>query len=510
MHPVTRHTVSTLSVDKWKRAFLASAILIVSLGAPLSAGEGPDRAVATPTISDDGRFVAFETSATNFSAHFLSEEANAAGPFWNVYWMDRETRRIYNAQHAGLDDYVGGSSNPSVSRDGEWIVFQSANDAIPGNEGHVNIYVSAVRSRAGDGIPASRFKLISRSPTGEAGNGISKLPSISGDGRFVVYKSNATNLTVDVVNGGDDYHIFRHDRDFDENGVFDEDGPDATRTILIGGSDTIADDDDHKWPTISSDGTKILFFQEFGDANWHPRWWNNGALHVTSAEPGGLTPDGTITLTTTHLYDPLHPEVPGTFYRYKNNIPQTFGFPDHAGGNVASAGASFVLTSTYAAIDPDDTNGNRDVYLLDRTKRTATLISAGVDGVANHNSGVGPPWYARDSYITTDGRYVAFSTNATNMGFVDNNGSLHDIIILDRETGERDRVEIISNEDDPDPDPDPEAKPAKTAAQKAALQKKIKKLKKSIKRAKKKGKTAQLKRLKKQLKAAQKKLRKLR
>lgn len=91
--------------------------------------------------------------------------------------------------------------------------------------------------------------------------------------------------------------------------------------------------------------------------------------------------------------------------------------------------------------------------------------------------------------MSADGRFIAFATEATNVGFADNNGNSSDIIIVDRETGQRDRVEKSEN--------------PRNHALEAALKKKIKKLKKALKRAKKGGKKAAVKRIKKQLNALQ-------
>ena len=73
---------------------------------------------------------------------------------------------------------------------------------------------------------------MSRNAAGEPGNGVSNYPTISADGRFVAYMSKATNLTADTVPQGLT-QIYRHDRDFDEDGKFDENEPGSTQTILI-------------------------------------------------------------------------------------------------------------------------------------------------------------------------------------------------------------------------------------------------------------------------------------
>ncbi|MCB1232284.1 MAG: hypothetical protein KDN19_18695, partial [Verrucomicrobiae bacterium] len=422
---------------------LRSPILLVLslLGAEaMHAGEGPDDHTRLPTVSDDGRFIAFQTNATNLIDY--TEDDNATYP--NVFWMDRQTRRIHNAQLEGgasATEYFGAATYPSISRDGEWIVFQSLNEFIPGNDGHVNIFVSAVRSVA-DGIAApTRFKMISRASNGDAGNGISKLACISGNGRFIVYKSNATNLTADTVAGGNQYHYFRHDRDFDENGIFDEIGANATKTTLMGGTSSLADDADNYWPSLSYDGFKALLFMESA----LPKYWKDGVIYDLSSgvTPGGLSPDGTAVLSPSRIYDPLstNPNDFGTYYRYRTGGSQTFGFPDRGEGAVANNGASLILTSTEADIaSADDNDNDRDLYLIDRINGITSLISSGVGGPADGQSGFSV--FPDPNFdMSSDGRYIVFSTNATNMGFEDNNGTANDIIFIDRQEGIRDRVE---------------------------------------------------------------------
>ena len=64
---------------------------------------------------------------------------------------------------------------------------------------------------------------------GTQGNGHSELPSISDDGRRIVFASEATNLSSDDTNG--ELDIYFHDRDADNDGVFDEPGAIVTELL---------------------------------------------------------------------------------------------------------------------------------------------------------------------------------------------------------------------------------------------------------------------------------------
>jgi hypothetical protein len=104
-----------------------------------------------------------------------------------------------------LNQSNGASDNAAVSEDGEWVVFDSfatnLDPDVPGN-GNRQIYLRNTRTRA--------VKLISRSSSGQLGNNDSVNPVISGNGRFIAYESRATNLVSGAQGAAS--HIFIYDR----------------------------------------------------------------------------------------------------------------------------------------------------------------------------------------------------------------------------------------------------------------------------------------------------------
>ena len=97
---------------------------------------------------------------------------------------------------------------------------------------------------------------VSVSTAGVEANGPSGPPSISGDGRYVVFASAATNLVATDTNGVAD--IFLRDRDTDTDGIFDEVGAVATTRISVGPSAAQADGASSA-PTITPDGRFVAF-----------------------------------------------------------------------------------------------------------------------------------------------------------------------------------------------------------------------------------------------------------
>ena len=106
-------------------------------------------------------------------------------------------------------------------------------------------------------VPATaQITRASVSTAGAEANGPSGPPSISGNGRFVVFASAATNLVAGDTNAVAD--IFLRDRDIDADGIFDEAGAVSTTRISLGPSAVQADGPSSS-PVISADGRYVAF-----------------------------------------------------------------------------------------------------------------------------------------------------------------------------------------------------------------------------------------------------------
>lgn len=103
---------------------------------------------------------------------------------------------------------------------------------------------------------------------------------------------------------------------------------------------------------------------------------------------------------------------------------------------VSSADGRFVVFSTAASLVPQDTNDLDDVYLRDTGDGITILVSA--KGTRPGND------YSIEPTISGDGRWVAFTTYATNL-FKDRNGSTLDVVVKDMQTG---RIRLVSADTD--------------------------------------------------------------
>jgi Tol biopolymer transport system component len=101
---------------------------------------------------------------------------------------------------------------------------------------------------------------------------------------------------------------------------------------------------------------------------------------------------------------------------------------------VSSYDGRYVVFSTAAALVPKDTNDLDDVYLRDTQEGTTTLVSRSGRTIGND--------YSFEPTISGDGRYVAFTTWATNL-FKDANGSSLDVLVKDLDTG---KLRLVSTD----------------------------------------------------------------
>jgi Tol biopolymer transport system component len=143
-----------------------------------------------PAISADGRYVAFDSDADNLAFGDVNDA-------FDVFVKDRQTDVLTQASVDDSGMQVSGDSiRPSVSADGRFVAFYSdASNLVPGDtNGATDVFVHDRRSGA--------TKRVSVAAGGVEANSDSVRPAISGDGRLVVFDSDASNLVA-----GDSNHF---------------------------------------------------------------------------------------------------------------------------------------------------------------------------------------------------------------------------------------------------------------------------------------------------------------
>lgn len=139
------------------------------------------------SASANGRFIAFTTKAANLTGG----DGNRAE---DVYVRDVRLGVTTLVSRAGRGGAVGDGDSglPSISADGRLVAFQSeAANLSPGDgDPDPDVYVKDLRS--------GRLTLLSRGIGGQPSDGRSSAPVITPDGRFVVFASNASNISPEV------------------------------------------------------------------------------------------------------------------------------------------------------------------------------------------------------------------------------------------------------------------------------------------------------------------------
>lgn len=164
-----------------------------------SGGVQADGASGPVELSADGRFVAFASSATNL----VTGDTNGEG---DVFVRDRRlgtTTRVSVGPSGAEGD--GASGAPAISADGRYVAFASdAANLVPGDTNRMEDVFVHDRS-------TGRTTRVSVGPRGAQGNGSSSEPAISADGRYVAFDTSADNLVPGDTN--DTFDVLVHDRE---------------------------------------------------------------------------------------------------------------------------------------------------------------------------------------------------------------------------------------------------------------------------------------------------------
>jgi Tol biopolymer transport system component len=285
------------------------------------------------------------------------------------------------------------SYSPSISADGRFVAFYStASNIVPmDTNGGADVFVH-------DRLTGVT-QIVSVASDGTHGNSTSQDPSISADGRFVAFWSYAGNLVPGDTNSQAD--VFVHDRQTGE-----------TRRVSVTSAQGQSCGDH---PSISADG-RYVAFQSIctnlvpHDANYwsdifvHDR--QTGNTEIVSVDSSGNQGSG------------------------ESSSPA-----------ISADGRFVAFESTSPELVPGDTNKVKDVFVHDRqTGATERVSVSSSGGQSNDTCGAA----SCSLSISTDGRYVAFQSIATNLVPGDSNNR-SDIFVHDRQNGETARVSVSSN-----------------------------------------------------------------
>jgi len=284
------------------------------------------------------------------------------------------------------------SSRGSISGDGRFVAYYS--DATNLVSGDSN-ETGDVFLRYMDARSQTR---VSTTYSGGSGNDFSAGPAVSATGRFVAYYSRALNIVPGDTNGTYDVFV----RDFGFGGTVVRASVTSSGGQANGASSGPAISADGRFVAFASSATNLVTGDTNGVGDVFVRDLVAGTTEIVSVSTAGQMANGA-----------------------------------SGGAAISGDGRYVAFLSVASNLVGDDRNGMQDVFVRDRVMHTTERVSVPATfGQANNNS------FTVD--ISGDGRFVAFDSAATNLVSGDGNGAM-DVFVRDRVEGTTTRVSVKAN-----------------------------------------------------------------
>ena len=333
-------------------------------------------------ISADGRYVVVSSAASNL----VAGDTNGTG---DVFVRDRWRQVTWRVSVGAGGAQANMNSNLSaISPDGRYVVFSSiASNLVAGDTNRItDVFVRDRRTHM--------TWRVSVGPGHAQANSDSYWPTVSPRGRYVVFLSYASNLvTGDTNNAGDVFvrHRWRQ----------------VTRRVSVGAGGAQANAENYGG-AVTEHGRYVAF---------------------TSAASNLVAGD------TDNTLDVFVRDRTTRVTRRVSEGPGGAQANSTSGGEAISAHGRYVVFASRASNLVDgDTNGTGDVFVWDRKTHVTRRVSVGPGGAqANAGSEVGA--------VSPHGRYVAFLSDASNLVAGDTN-NIADVFVRDRKTHVTRRVSV--------------------------------------------------------------------
>ncbi|MEG3845081.1 calcium-binding protein, partial [Microcoleus sp. herbarium14] len=339
-----------------------------------SLGKEGDRFSINPSISADGRFIAFESTATNLVP---GDTNNKSDIFVRDRLTNITTRISVNSigNQGNFDAF-----NPTISADGRFVTFESNSTNL----------VAADTNNTSDIFLHDRLNgnttRISVDSTGQEGDRPSLNPSISADRRFIAFESNSTNLVPGDTNNNSDIFI----RDIETN---------TTTRVSVNSTGNQGNIGSFN-PSISANGLFVAF--------------DSLADNLVAGD----------TNSTRDIF--VRDIQTNTTTRVSVNSSGNQGNSGSISAAISADSRFVAFQSNASNLVTGDTNGTSDIFVHDRLTNTTSIASINSTGDRANRSSFKPS-------ISADGRFVAFDSLADNLAAADTNGT-NDIFVRDRDT----------------------------------------------------------------------------
>jgi Tol biopolymer transport system component len=279
-----------------------------------------------------------------------------------------------------------GSTAAALAPGGRFVAFSSNATNLHADDADAlaDVFVRDLQTGA--------LELVSRASGagGAKGNASSGVPSISADGRFVVFASNATNLVAEDTDPASDVFV----RDLVAN---------TTTLVSRSASAGVKANADSFTPAISADGRFVAFA--------------SNASNLLADDP-----DATTDVFVTDLQS-------GTLALVSraDGVLGAKGSSGSAAPKISADGARIAFSSNAQNLDPEDPDPSPDVFVRDLRAGTTTPVSQAAGGGASNGDAFSPT-------ISADGRFVAFGSSATNLAPEDTD-AITDVFVRDLQAG---------------------------------------------------------------------------
>lgn len=316
---------------------------------------------------------------------------------------------------------------------------------------------------------AGNLELVSVATDGSQAEGLSRYSLLSGDGRYVVFVSNASNLVPDDTNGVNDIFVRDRQTGTTERVSVASDGsegndlsgfsdphelsitPDGRYVAFMSAASNLVPDDtngnqqsatwgwdifvhDRQTGTterinIASDGSEAI-----GGGSFRLDISIDGRYVSFQSEASNLVPDDTNDVSDIFVHD----RQTGTTERMSVTSEGTQGNGPSDHPSISFDGRYIAFMSVASDLVPSDTNALADIFVHDRQTGTTERINVSSDGSEGNNVAGGP------TSMSADGRYISYITSASNLiPGATNPGN--DVVVYDQQTDTNELVSIASD-----------------------------------------------------------------
>ncbi len=349
------------------------------------------------SISVDGRFVAFESVASDL----VSNDTNNR---FDVFIRDLQsgTTTLVSINNTGTGGGNHHSGQPVISADGRFVAFESSANNLVSNDpvfGSQDIFVRDLLN--------STTTLVSVDASGtRGGNAVSNITAISADGRFITFYSSASNLVNNDANGQEDAFV----RDLQTG---------TTSLVSVNSNGTNGGNNNSRFPVISANGQVVVFVSNASDLVTND---TNGLLDVFARD----LINGTTTLLSVN-----------SDATDSGNDESFTGLVTNA--RISANGRFVIFDSKATDLVDNDMNNKVDVFVRDLQTATTTMVSVNRNGT-NTNTNIGATGFG----MSADGRFVVFTSSSDDLVNNDSNGGL-DVFVRDLQVATTTMISVNSD-----------------------------------------------------------------